>query len=90
MIHSLHLRDDNLVCLVFPDEAQEAEAIQVLNAIYDMNENQDMPGEATAKISYALAMLYYTLHDIERVSNTIQNNLYNNEESVMPKVPYQK
>ena len=62
------------VChLLFPDEAQEAEAIQVLNAIYDMNENQDMQAESTAKISHALAMLYYTLHDIERVSYIIPN-----------------
>ena len=50
------------------DEAQEAEAIQVLNAIYDMRENQ--PGnqvELMAKVSHALAMLYYLLHDVNKV-----------------------
>ena len=50
------------------DEAQEAEAIQVLNAIYDMREHQ--PGsrpETMATIAHALAMLYFLLHELEKV-----------------------
>lgn len=49
------------------DEAQEAEAIQVLNAIYDMRETQPSNKvELMAKVSHALAMLYYLLHDVHK------------------------
>ena len=54
---------------ILSDEAQEAEAIQVLNAIYDTCESEEMPAETIARNAYALAMLYYTIHDIERVSS---------------------
>ena len=54
---------------VIADEAQEAEAIQVLNAIYDMREHSpNTKPEAMATIAHALAMLYFLLHDLERVS----------------------
>ena len=54
---------------VIADEAQEAEAIQVLNAIYDMREHSpNAKPEAMATIAHALAMLYFLLHDLERVS----------------------
>ena len=50
------------------DEAQEAEAIQVLNAIYDMREHQSgNKSSSIAKVAHALAMLYFILHDIEKV-----------------------
>lgn len=50
------------------DEALQAEASQVLNAIFDITENQrDGKQERLAKIGHALAMLYYLLHDIDRV-----------------------
>jgi len=50
------------------DEAQEAEAVQVLNAIHDMREQQgaDSSPSSKAAISYALAMLYYILRENAR------------------------
>ncbi|ELT99877.1 hypothetical protein CAPTEDRAFT_225144 [Capitella teleta] len=52
------------------DEAQEAEAIQVLNAIFDMRENQaGSAPESLAKVSHALAMLYYLLHDVDKAKD---------------------
>ena len=50
---------------------QVAEAVQVLNAIYDMYRNQNIQAESTARVVYALAMLYFTLHNIEQVSYII-------------------
>ena len=51
------------------DEAQEAEAIQVLNAIFDMRDHQpECKTEIKAKIAHATAMLYFVLHDIDTVS----------------------
>lgn len=49
------------------DEAQEAEAIQVLNSIYDNAEqhSQDRP-EMAAKVSHGLAMLHFILHDVTK------------------------
>lgn len=53
--------EDNL------DEAQEAEAVQVLNAIYDMRENQPSKRpELMAKVAHSLAMLHYLLHDTDK------------------------
>ena len=50
------------------DEAQEAEAIQVLNAIFDMREHQaSNKPDSIARVAHALAMLYFILHDIEKV-----------------------
>ena len=55
-------------CLFVLDEAQEAEAVQVLNAIYDMREHQtNRKPHDLAKVSYALAMLYFILTDILKV-----------------------
>ncbi|XP_033764083.1 zinc finger MYND domain-containing protein 12-like [Pecten maximus] len=49
------------------DEAQEAEAVQVLNAIYDMREHQsNRRAQDLAKVSHALAMLYFILMDISK------------------------
>ena len=50
------------------DEAQEAEAKQVLHSIHDIREqvtNQDPAAMAT--IGHALAMLYFLLDDIPKV-----------------------
>jgi len=57
-------------CLSFLlDEAQEAEAIQVLNSIYDMQEHQqNRQPQDLATICHALAMLYFILMDIPKVS----------------------
>lgn len=49
------------------DEAQEAEAIQVLNSIYDMQEHQqNRQPQDLATICHALAMLYFILMDIPK------------------------
>ncbi len=56
---------------LFLDEAQEAEAIQVLNAIYEMNEQQPLSPDSSAKIAHGLAMLAFILHDIEKVCNSL-------------------
>lgn len=49
------------------DEAQEAEAIQVLNSICDMREHQpDRKPQDLATVCHALAMLYFVLHDIKK------------------------
>ncbi|XP_064611450.1 zinc finger MYND domain-containing protein 12-like [Liolophura sinensis] len=49
------------------DEAQEAEAIQVLNAVFDMREHQpNRKPEDMARIAYSLAMLYYVLYDLDK------------------------
>lgn len=49
------------------DEAQEAEAIQVLNAIYDMREHQsNRKPQDLALVCHALAMLYFILFDIQK------------------------
>ncbi|XP_013404320.1 zinc finger MYND domain-containing protein 12 [Lingula anatina] len=49
------------------DEAQEAEAKQVLNAIYDIRDQQsNKKPEIVAKICHALAMLYFILHEVEK------------------------
>lgn len=52
----------------FSDEAQEAEAVQVLNSVYDMREHQtNRQPEDMARVCHALAMLYYVLTDISKV-----------------------
>ena len=57
---------------LLPDEAQEAEAIQVLNAIYDMQEHQqNRQPQDLATISHALAMLYFILTDISKVCSYV-------------------
>ncbi|XP_002731142.1 zinc finger MYND domain-containing protein 12-like [Saccoglossus kowalevskii] len=49
------------------DEAQEAEAKQVLNSIHDIREQTpDQEAIVMAKICHALAMLYYVLLDTEK------------------------
>ena len=55
----------------YSDEAQEAEAIQVLNSIYDMREHQsNRQPEDMATVCHALAMLYFVLRDISKVGNS--------------------
>ncbi|XP_035423719.1 zinc finger MYND domain-containing protein 12 [Cygnus atratus] len=48
-------------------EAQQAEAIQVLNAVLDIREQapKQQPGE-TARVLHALAMLYYLIMDLSK------------------------
>lgn len=53
----------------FIDEAQEAEAKQVLHSIHDIREqsaNED--NVVIAKVKHALAMLYFLLGDVAKVS----------------------
>lgn len=51
----------------FIDEAQEAEAIQILSAVFDIREQSSKPNvPAIAKICHTLAMLYFILDDIPR------------------------
>ena len=59
---------------LFADEAQEAEAIQVLNAIFDMREHQSAAPPVMAKIAYACAMLYFVLHDDRKVGQKWKKN----------------
>ena len=50
------------------DEAQEAEALQMLNAVHDMREQAPKPNYAgISKICHTLSMLYFTLDDIAKV-----------------------
>ena len=52
----------------FADEAQEAEAKQVLHSIHDIREQAaNQNPVSAAKISHALAMLYFLLHDMAKV-----------------------
>ncbi|KAI0223074.1 Zinc finger MYND domain-containing protein 12 [Lamellibrachia satsuma] len=55
------------------DEAQEAEAIQVLNAVYDMREQQHAAPAVMAKIAYACSMLYFVLHDFGKATTFAHN-----------------
>lgn len=49
------------------DEAQEAEAIQILNSIHDIREHQtNRRPEDLAQTCHALAMLYFVFNDIKR------------------------
>ena len=53
----------------FPDEAQEAEAIQVINAILDLREQQSVQTPAVmCKIYFTTAMLQFILGDMPKVS----------------------
>lgn len=54
----------------FPDEAQEAEAIQVINAILDLREQQSVQTPAVmCKIYFTTAMLQFILDDMPKVSS---------------------
>ncbi|KAL3861144.1 hypothetical protein ACJMK2_007213 [Sinanodonta woodiana] len=49
------------------DEAQEAEAVQVLNSLYDLREHQpNRQPQDLATVCHALAMLYFVLMDINK------------------------
>ena len=50
-------------------EARQAEGIRVLNAVLDIRERapKRQPGE-TARVLHALAMLYYLITDLAKVS----------------------
>ncbi|ESO90434.1 hypothetical protein LOTGIDRAFT_123333 [Lottia gigantea] len=51
----------------FLDEAQEAEAVQVLNSIYDIREHQpNRKAPDLALICHALAMLYFIFHQVKK------------------------
>lgn len=53
----------------FLDEAQEAEAIQVVNAILDLREQQTVQTPAVmCKIYFTTAMLQFILGDMPKVS----------------------
>lgn len=53
-----------------PDEAQEAEAIQVINAILDLREQQSVQTPAVmCKIYFTTAMLQFILGDMPKVSD---------------------
>ena len=53
----------------FPDEAQEAEAIQVINSILDLREQQSVQTPAVmCKIYFTTAMLQFILGDMPKVS----------------------
>ena len=56
---------------VFLDEAQQAEATQVLRAIFDVRERRsnEQPNNV-AKIAHTLAMLYYVLQDVDKVTHS--------------------
>jgi len=58
------------------DEAQEAEAVQVLESIYEMREQQgdDAPASNVA-IAYALAMLHYVLRENNKAREFCQKAL---------------
>ena len=54
--------------LLFADEAQEAEAIQVLNAILELREQQAVQNASTmCKIYFTVAMLYCVLQQPNQV-----------------------
>lgn len=51
------------------DETQEAEAVQVLNSVFDIREQAPKPEPIKiARIAHALAMLYYLLRDLPKAS----------------------
>ena len=59
-------------CVLLADEAQEAEAVQVLNSIYDMREHQsNRQPEDMATVCHALAMLYFVLKDLNKVGSNL-------------------
>lgn len=52
------------------DEAQEAEAIQVLNAILELREQQAVQNASVmSKIYFTIAMLYYVLRDVKQADD---------------------
>jgi len=58
----------NLFLYCESDEAQQAEAVHVLNSIFEKRESQsEKKTDCIAKIAHATAMLYYLLHDIDKV-----------------------
>lgn len=61
------------------DEAQTAEAKQVLNAIFDLRQQQtdDKYNEKRMKIAYTLSMLYCLLSDEDKVSKKKEKCFYN-------------
>jgi hypothetical protein len=62
----------SVLVVVLLDEAQQAEALQVLGAIFDVRERQsDERPENVAKITHTLAMLHYILHNIDKVCELV-------------------
>ena len=62
----MHCRQNDI------DEAQEAEALQMLNAVHDMCEQAPKPNySAISKICHTLSMLYFMLDDIAKVGITV-------------------
>ena len=65
------------------DEAQEAEAVQVLSAILEMRENQAVQTPSVmCKIYYTMAMLHLVLRNLRKVSlSTCYNNILPSNQS---------
>lgn len=62
--------------LLFTDEAQQAEAIQVLGKVFEVRERQSIEKpEKLAKIAHTLSMLYYILHDLEKVKKIFKKKI---------------
>jgi hypothetical protein len=51
----------------FSDEAQEAEAKQVLGAIFDIREQQEPSADVMTQACHALSMLFFILHETGKV-----------------------
>ena len=53
----------------FPDDAQDAEAIQVINAMLDLRDKQSVQTPAVmCKICFTTAMLQFILGDMPKVN----------------------
>nr|CAB3267962.1 zinc finger MYND domain-containing protein 12 [Phallusia mammillata] len=64
----------------FFDEAQESEAIQMLNAVYDICEQSSKPNfVAISKICHTLSMLYFVLDDMTRAQEFGRRSITANE-----------
>ena len=65
-----------LIYLFCLDEAQEAEAKQVLHSIHDIREQvTNQNAAAMATIGHALAMLYFLLDDMSKVNKQFSENV---------------
>ena len=57
----------NILIFFYTDEAQEAEAVQVLNAILDIREHTPSNPVEIVKILHALAMLQFVFKNLSMV-----------------------
>ena len=66
--------------MTITDEAQEAEAKQVINSVYEIRVQQEAIKATTmAKASHALAMMYFVLKDTVKVSSSSVKRLQNSK-----------